>query len=59
MRKLKIKLYPILENIFMLLEQVAGAAREHFAICTDCGANRYTGKPCVKFGTVRQFIAEE
>lgn len=44
---MKIKAYQILEALFSALEQASSRAREHFAICPNCGANRYTGKACV------------
>jgi hypothetical protein len=68
MLSLKLKFYPRLESIFSALEQATGAAREYFAICKDCGANRYTGEPCVTYPivdgkiikkTTRRFIAGE
>lgn len=36
----------LLENIFGWIEAKACRMKERFSICTDCGQNRYTGKPC-------------
>ncbi len=45
---MKIKLYQTLERVFSWIAEHAETLRERFAICPDCGENRYTGKPCVK-----------
>ena len=47
--KLKVGLYFFLEDVFGNLSEFFGKARERFAICADCGQNRYTGRPCVNF----------
>lgn len=42
--------YRICEFIYQLLRKIAEKINnlsERFAICPDCGRNRYTGKPCV------------
>jgi len=46
MLKIKIILYEHMEIMFDKLEKFASKMREKFAICNDCGRNRYTGKPC-------------
>jgi hypothetical protein len=43
----KIFIFQKLELIFDKLQAWAEAARCHFAVCPDCGENRYTGKACV------------
>jgi hypothetical protein len=48
---MRVKLYQALESLFSSLESWAGSMRERFAICSHCGQNRYTGKPCVKFNS--------
>lgn len=34
-----------LSTIIPVLEKI----RERVAVCPDCGANRYTGEPCIKY----------
>jgi hypothetical protein len=46
--KAKLLLYPILESACGSLAHLFETLRQRFAICTCCGQNRYTGKPCVK-----------
>lgn len=41
----KIRVFKALETFFNALG--AEKARQFFAICSDCGRNRYTSKPCV------------
>ena len=48
MMTIQILIYPKLEKLFGVLGSRCEAARQYFAICKDCGANRYTGVPCVK-----------
>ncbi len=45
---LKVRVYQELEFLFERLSALFETARQRFAICPDCGENRYTGKPCVK-----------
>lgn len=47
---IKIRIYQLLERLFALVAERAENARQHFAICPDCGRNRYTGTPCVNRG---------
>jgi len=46
--KIKILIYPYLESLFEVIIQLSETLRQRFAICRDCGQNRYTGKSCVK-----------
>ena len=47
--RMRIRILQILEIVFERIETWSGKARERCAVCPDCGANRYTGKPCVKY----------
>lgn len=44
---MKIRLYQELEYTFQKLSELCERLRQRFAVCADCGENRYTGKPCV------------
>jgi hypothetical protein len=46
---MRIRILQILETVFEWIEARAGKLREQCAVCPDCGANRYTGKPCIKY----------
>jgi hypothetical protein len=46
-KHLKIAFYPFLESLFAAIADKAEKLRQRFAICSTCGANRYTGKPCI------------
>lgn len=43
---MKVIVYTVLEGLFARLGEWAESARQHFAVCPDCGRNRYTGAPC-------------
>lgn len=43
---MKVIVYQLLEALFEGLAAFAERAREHYAICPDCGRNRYRGEPC-------------
>lgn len=47
---MKIFVYQCLESFFESLGEWAERMRQRFAVCSDCGRNRYTGAPCVNFG---------
>jgi hypothetical protein len=40
-------LFPLLERLFEFIAKHAENTRQYFAICPDCGENRYTGKGCI------------
>jgi hypothetical protein len=44
---MKIRIYQSLEVLFKFIAEHAEKARQHFAICPDCGKNRYTGEGCI------------
>lgn len=50
MERARVFLLQRLEAFFQRIEESAGAWRERCAVCPDCGANRYAGKPCITFG---------
>jgi hypothetical protein len=52
--RIKVAVFQVLEKFFERLEDWAKDKRMHFAICPDCGRNRYTGAPCVKFPEQRE-----
>lgn len=47
---MKIKLFSTAEAILLFVIPKLESLRERVAICSDCGQNRYTGAPCVRFG---------
>lgn len=47
---MKVWIYSRLERLFARIEDWAGDQRTRFAICPDCGRNRYSGAPCKNIG---------
>jgi hypothetical protein len=45
---IRIRVLQILEKFFNGLQVWAENMRQRCAVCADCGANRYTGAPCVQ-----------
>ena len=43
---MKIKVFRIFEIVLGWVAAHAEILREKVSLCPDCGANRYTGKPC-------------
>jgi hypothetical protein len=46
---MRIKIFQTLETILEKLGEWIETLRQRVAVCSDCGRNRYTGQPCIKF----------
>jgi hypothetical protein len=45
---MKVYIYQALEALLQRIAEWAETARQRVAICSACGENRYSDKPCVK-----------